>query len=514
MLKSVHCSSEPTFVSTSRLIRSQTGTTLVARTSYTYDGADRLNGMTHRNSTAALTAYDWTYDGHRLNTQTITQTATPTFAYDEAATYFYRDDDQLIRADRGGTADENYDYDPNGNRNTGYLTDLDNRMSTAPAPADVGGGDYTFEYDHEGNITTRTRTTTMVEEVVDYTFDHRNRLTKVVITGGPLAGTTSYTYDAMDRRNGKEVSATNKTRFVYDGEDIALSFIGVTGAHLANRYLHGPGIDEVFADEQGANTYWLLTDHLGTVRDLTDGTGALAKHIAYDSFGRKQGETAAGIQTLYAFTGREYDVETGLQYHRARYYDPQIGRWISQDPIGFDAGDSNLYRYVNNGPTGRTDPSGLQEAGQGCCGLEVGPVLKKGLTLLEEIFNKKSIKGKADICDSLFTVLGSTAAWDITQFYNTGEKDREFFTKGNCGKGKCNRTVTVNGECHIAGAVNYILWGKINKLCNTFISKAVQRRVSDARIELRLEDGTAYPHANRPYSLERTIELIKNIPKC
>jgi RHS repeat-associated protein len=63
----------------------------------------------------------------------------------------------------------------------------------------------------------------------------------------------------------------------------------------------------------------------------------------------------------YQYTGREFDAETDLQYNRARYYDATTGRWISQDPLGFDAGDSNLYRYVTNRPTGATDPSGLQK---------------------------------------------------------------------------------------------------------------------------------------------------------
>src|ERR1700677_474256 len=52
---------------------------------------------------------------------------------------------------------------------------------------------------------------------------------------------------------------------------------------------------------------------------------------------------------------------TGLYYARARYYNPQTGQWMSQDPLGFDAGDSNLSRYVNNAPTNATDPSGLQD---------------------------------------------------------------------------------------------------------------------------------------------------------
>ena len=74
-------------------------------------------------------------------------------------------------------------------------------------------------------------------------------------------------------------------------------------------------------------------------------------------------ELDTGDRGRYAFTGREFDVETQLQYNRARYYDATTGRWISQDPMGFDAGDSNMYRYVTNAPTNQTDPSGLQSGG-------------------------------------------------------------------------------------------------------------------------------------------------------
>jgi RHS repeat-associated protein len=65
------------------------------------------------------------------------------------------------------------------------------------------------------------------------------------------------------------------------------------------------------------------------------------------------------VDILFAFTGRDRDEETGLQYHRARYYDPTPGRWLSEDPKGFAAGDSNLDRYVKNAPIGLIDPSGL-----------------------------------------------------------------------------------------------------------------------------------------------------------
>jgi RHS repeat-associated protein len=64
---------------------------------------------------------------------------------------------------------------------------------------------------------------------------------------------------------------------------------------------------------------------------------------------------------VYKYTGREFDSETGLQYNRARYYDPRVGRWTSQDPLGSDAGDVNLYRYVANSPTLYIDPVGLDQ---------------------------------------------------------------------------------------------------------------------------------------------------------
>src|SRR5262249_31544862 len=81
--------------------------------------------------------------------------------------------------------------------------------------------------------------------------------------------------------------------------------------------------------------------------------------ITYDGFGKVTNETSTTNNDRFKFTGREYDSETGLQYNRARYYDSATGKWISQDPMGFDAHDGNLYRYVRNAPTRYTDPSGL-----------------------------------------------------------------------------------------------------------------------------------------------------------
>ncbi len=139
---------------------------------------------------------------------------------------------------------------------------------------------------------------------------------------------------------------------------------------ITNRYLHGPAVDQILADEQVASTttpgdvLWPLTDHLGSVRDIAEydavtGITSIANHIVYDSFGNRNSETNAAIDSLFGFTGREWDDAVDLQYNRARWYDPATGRWLSNDPIGFKAGDANLTRYVGNGPTILTDASGL-----------------------------------------------------------------------------------------------------------------------------------------------------------
>ena len=93
-----------------------------------------------------------------------------------------------------------------------------------------------------------------------------------------------------------------------------------------------------------------LTDRLGSVRDVADSNGAKVYHTGYDSFGSKVGESGAGGDR-WGFTGREHDQATGQRYHRARYFDEALDRWTQEDPLGFDAGDANLYRYVGNQPT-------------------------------------------------------------------------------------------------------------------------------------------------------------------
>ena len=122
------------------------------------------------------------------------------------------------------------------------------------------------------------------------------------------------------------------------------------------------------AEHWAGPVLWPLADHLGTLRDLAayDPYGvpgqetSVASHRTFDAFGNLVDETNPAVDILFAFTARDRDVETGLQYHRARYYDPTPGRWLSEDPIGFDGDPGNLVRYVRNDPLRSADRSGLE----------------------------------------------------------------------------------------------------------------------------------------------------------
>ena len=141
---------------------------------------------------------------------------------------------------------------------------------------------------------------------------------------------------------------------------------------VTNRYLWGPAVDQILADEQlepdGTTTVlWTLTDHLNTVRDLAlhdPATGAttIVNHLVYDAFGRTTHQTDPTLAPLFTFTARPLDPATGLQNNLNRWYDAQVGRWVSEDPIGFAAADANLYRYCGNTPTNLTDPLGTLPA--------------------------------------------------------------------------------------------------------------------------------------------------------
>jgi RHS repeat-associated protein len=348
-------------------------------------------------------------------------------------------------------------------------------------------------------------------QTIAYCWDQRDRLTSVTYknAAGTVTEEVDFTYDVYNNRLSKTVvmgdAAPQVERFIYDGSQVLVQLDGSNNE--THRYIFGPAVDQVLADQTPDGMDWLLADDEGSIHDLVDAaTNRLIEHISYDAFGQptvsvpiilgdmngdgvfnnfdlaamdtlvyegpaayvaeygltdyiargdlnhdgqvnevdlsvlsskfltggsgafdpgilgdmngdgvlsqadvvalelaisdpaaylaKYGLTdylvrgdldyngmlnandvailtaminAETVPELFGYTGQVYDPETGLNYDKARYYDPSEGRFLSPDPI---AAESNLYGYANNSPIGSTDPSGLvcPEGGGGSAG--------------------------------------------------------------------------------------------------------------------------------------------------
>lgn len=300
-----------------------------------------------------MAQYQLTLDPAGQITQEVSDDGTTTYSYDATG--------QLTGAVNSSQPNESYSYDANGNRtNSGYVTGPDNEL--------LSDGTYNYTYDADGNRISQTDIATGT--VTDYQYDNRNRLTAVIVkdASGTVIQESQYTYDVFDNRIGTSYDSDGSgpappvvERFVYDRGQIDLVFDG--SGNQTDRYLYGPAVDEVLADENAmGQIFWDLGDYQGTIKDVVDSNGVVQDHLVYSSFGQIISQTNPSLQPRFTYTGRETDPGTGLDYYRARYYDPAVGRFISQDPSGLSAGDVNLYRYAGNSPTVRIDPSGLRDS--------------------------------------------------------------------------------------------------------------------------------------------------------
>ncbi len=257
-----------------------------------------------------------------------------------------------------------------------------------------------YAYDANGN---RTQDTTGSATAVEADYDDQDRLTERGSTDYhytaagelaqriDLAGTTSFEHDAFGqlrsvelpdeteidyvldgngRRVGKKIDGTLVQRYLYgDGLGPIAELAG--DVSVASRYVYGTAGHVPDYLIRAGHTYRLITDNQGSVRVVVDtATGDLAQELDYDPYGRVLRDTSPGFQP-FSWAGGIRDADTGLIRFGARDYDPETGRWTSKDPIGFNAGDTNLYGYVLNDPVNLIDPTGLS-AGMAISELSAG----------------------------------------------------------------------------------------------------------------------------------------------
>jgi type VI secretion system VgrG family protein len=202
------------------------------------------------------------------------------------------------------------------------------------------------------------------EGLTEYAWDCRDRLREVKL---PAGRRLSYTYDAFGRRVEKHVfepgaAAPKTVRYVWDGDVLAADLDPDRGART---FVHEPGTFYPLMQIERGKAFTYVNDHLGTPRELLDEDGRVAWAASGSAFGDlaqtfadAEAEAARGfrVETPFRLLGQYADEETGLRFTQNRLFDPDVGRWLSPDPLGFWGG-SNLFGF--GPPTSATDPLGL-----------------------------------------------------------------------------------------------------------------------------------------------------------
>ncbi|MCO6455655.1 MAG: hypothetical protein J5I93_10210 [Pirellulaceae bacterium] len=338
-----------------------------------YDASGRLELLTYADADGELvSSFQYAFDanGNRTSVEIrrpdLDTPATGDFL-SGLYQYAYDGRNQLTEARYPDGSVVRYTYDGVGNR-TSMATDpdgagpqaatlllyeyaLENRLLRITG---AGGNELVrYEYDGSGNQTARITpggTTT-------YQYDYRNLLVRV----DDGTSVIQYQYDGNGDRIARIENGT-ATRYVNDPNrpfTQVLAQLDSTG-NMTSRFTYGVGRIAGRLPGQG-NPVYFLQDGLGSTTDLTSPAGAALASYSYDAFGQPRATVPAGgatpLDNSYLFTGEDLDPDTGLVYLRARYYDPETGRFLSKDPAGFPDGP-NQYAYAGSNPVNYVDPSG------------------------------------------------------------------------------------------------------------------------------------------------------------
>jgi RHS repeat-associated protein len=330
------------------------GTTRVGFTTKAYDADGMVTSILDQDGSGnTLQSITYLYDADGWVTEDIEPGRTVTYAYDAAG--------EVTEAITNGTP-MTYSYDATGNQTS-------NGQQVGPDNQITSDGVWTYTYDAEGNLIEKSKGANA--ETILYSYDDENHLVSeqdYATPNGTLLSSESMVYDAEGNRvvvnTFSNVSGSTSSQYAYlpsgiDGGN--LYAVSDNTGTVQSRYVYGDQQNRVLASNAVSNgPSWLLTDHLGSVRVATNASGTGVDDINYDAYGNITSQTNSSAMGLIGYTGAQFDSVTGLVYDNARYYDPTQGRWLSQDPSSFDAGDVNLYRYTGNDPVNATDPTGKE----------------------------------------------------------------------------------------------------------------------------------------------------------
>jgi len=376
---------------------------------YSAEAMDSVRTLTGLNNLTITHSYPWTHrtDQVQLSDPTLAAKLGTAYNFDNAerlATRYHGslsqpDTTRSYSYDRAGEliqyADSGHSYAPtscvwfaggwwcSGTSDTPWLVrsgsySYDSVYNRKDPTAPNGGLDpanrlrrwqsFRMDYDAVGNMTAKrtlsSADSTKVVRTDSLFWGALGRLDSVRTrdSSGTLTGRVGFGYDGWGRRVRKS-TANGTSRYLWDGDSL-LAQLDTLGNAVAV-YTYYPEMDNVASvlrRDRGDSTYYHIQDYSRNVLALLARTSTgvtIDNQYRYDPFGNGQGNNVNNVPNPLQFAGREYDAETQLYYDRARYIDPAVGRFVSEDPIGLDGG-INLYAFVGNDPVNGWDPSGTK----------------------------------------------------------------------------------------------------------------------------------------------------------
>lgn len=361
---------------------------------YTYDELDRIAALVHQQGRDKLASYTYQYDSSG-NYQNISESVNGEnralslpYTYDAASRLTF-DPRSQYQYDLAGnilskvTNSQNRDDNINSQNNSD--NDSDNSNPSIPkgttnftydvADQLLSDSTYQYQYDTLGNLVKKTGK----DQQTGFEYNAQNMLSQVTTGKQKDAKTVQFSYNSLGNRVQKSVQSgddsllskikctffctKDTTSYVYDINNSLPVILQETTGKQTNSYVYGYGLTSAVTDDKDV---YYLPDGLGNVRELADRSGHIVSYT-YDSFGKLIKESGeSDNNNHFLFQGQYFDEETGLYYMRARYYDPNIGRFISKDPfLGYDIQPSTLngYTYALDNPLLYEDQSGLYAVG-------------------------------------------------------------------------------------------------------------------------------------------------------
>ncbi len=358
------------------------GTDSVQDLTYTYDPVGNIAKIIDASDTDTAKTTDYTYDGLDRLTESAIKEAGAT----------------ALDGPNAENSTQEFTYDPNGNINSNpdnggykYFGHSGTSYANPHAVTQTDGG-HTFTYDHNGNVTSDEfdgATTT-------YTWDYNNRLSHINKNKEDFY----YSYDV----NGQRIKAETPSDTLY----YPTKFYTDTGSGPEKHiFLGDTAVASVKGSNSSAHVYSIHSDHLTGSNVVTDSTQAIDQLTDYYSFGTIRLDDQTGsYNEMRKFTGHEYDADTGLTYMDARYYDANLGRFLSQDPAFLAIGnfknleniiqqssslyfsnpqDINSYSYVINNPLKYKDVTGEFFGVDDAAGALLGSITGVGLHITSSL---------------------------------------------------------------------------------------------------------------------------------